>query len=87
MALFHHAVASGSLDFLLDAFAAAHGFSDADLAHWLEVRPEQLTEIGALPAPTPYSKTYLQDCAAIVAATGCDAWALDVALLWTSGKR
>jgi hypothetical protein len=44
-------VASGSLDFLLDAFAVAHGFSNADLANWLEICPSQPAEIGALQAP------------------------------------
>jgi hypothetical protein len=87
MSIFQHVVGSGSLDSILRDFATAHGLSDSALADWLEIGREQLADLGAIPAPAPYSETYLKDCAAIVAATGCDSWSLDVVLLWTMGKR
>ncbi len=87
MSAFPQAIANGSLDSILRDFAAAHGLSEDKLAEWLEIRREQLAALGALPAPTPYSKTYLQDCATVMAASGCDGWSLNVVLLWTMGKR
>jgi hypothetical protein len=78
---------SMSLDHILQAFATAQELSDPALAEWLEMAPDLLPELRTLTTPAPFSETYLQDCMAIVDATGCSAWALEAMLLWTMGKR
>jgi hypothetical protein len=87
MSVFQPVMFSGSLNSIVHDFAAAHDLSDAALADWLEIPPDRLPELAGMQTPAPYTKTFHQDCRAIVVATGCDAWSLGVVLLWTMGKR
>lgn len=72
----------GTLAPALEAFKAAQGFTDAQLAHWLGLTPAALPALAATVAPDPASPTFFDQCSAIAQTTGSDAYALRTLLRW-----